>query len=201
MNKVRAVAAIIVALVGLVACGHKKTAAPPTTTTSTTEVAISIPPVSIEAATTTTVAAASTTTSTSTTVAATTTTSVTGGLAVCTDSALSLTATTNHPSYAGGETVAVTMSFRNQSSALCQISRVAAVSIVDPAGAVVHQQQYGDSFHGTTGQIKPNQTFTLTFEWDQLGCSTPAAQCPVGGNYVAEVALGGLMARAVFALA
>lgn len=199
------IAAAIAGIVALGACSHTKKSSTATTTTSTTEVTISIPTIPLETTTTTTtIAAATTTTSTSTTVAATTTTTTTTGtatVAMCAGSNLALTAKTDRSSYTATENVNVTVSFTNRSSTLCQISRVAAVNILNPAGAVVHQQQYGDSFEGTSGQIKPDQTFTLTFGWNQTGCSTAVTvRCPVGGSYVAVASLGELSTRVTFAL-
>jgi hypothetical protein len=201
------VPAIFAAILALVACGSSKHSSTSTTsTTSTTSVTIPIPTIPLE--TTTSVAAASTTTtststSTSTTVAKTTTTtaSTTGVVRTCatTDLAPLMTAT-DRASYTAGENVTITVSFKNHSTTLCQIARVTTVKILDPSGTVVHQQMFGDNFQGTTGRIKAGQTFTLTFGWDQTGCTVSAARCPAGGGYAVAANLNELSARAAIAI-
>jgi hypothetical protein len=112
-----------------------------------------------------------------------------------------LSAATDKTSYTAGQNVVLTMSFTNHSKTLCQIARVAAVSVVSPAGKVVHQQTYSDNFQGATGRIKPGQTFTLTFGWDQTGCTVGSARCPASGGYNLAASLGELSTTSTFTVA
>jgi hypothetical protein len=75
------------------------------------------------------------------------------------------------------------------------------MSIVDPGGKmIVGGQQFVDRFVGAGGLIRPTQSFTLTFTWDQIGCSDAGGRC-LPGQYTAVASLGEIRAPVSFRLA
>ena len=182
------------------ACSSAKHAAAPTLGSTTTTVA----PFPFDLGTTTTAGTGAT--STSSTAAATTTTAPTTTVApnpgrVCAPTELAVSATTDRTTYTAGQTVTVAISIHSRSTTECTIDRRAVMTIVDPAGKVaVGGQQFVDRFVGAGGLIRPTQSFTLTFTWDQVGCSGAGGRC-LPGQYTAAASLGEIQVPVRFNLA
>ncbi|MDQ1427469.1 MAG: hypothetical protein QOK39_945 [Acidimicrobiaceae bacterium] len=185
----------------LCACSSAKHATAPTSGSTTTTVA----PFPFDLGTTTTTAGTGAN-STSSTAIPTTTTAPTSTVApnpgrVCAPTELAVTATTDRTTYTAGQTVTVAISIRSRSTTECTLDRRAAVNIVDPAGkVVVGGQQFVDRFVGAGGAIRPTQSFTLTFTWDQVGCSGAGGRC-LAGQYTAAASLGEIQLPVHFNLA
>jgi hypothetical protein len=120
---------------------------------------------------------------------------------VCAPTEIGVAATTDRPAYTSGQAVTVTISIRSRSTTECTLDRRAALNIVDPAGkVVVGGQQFVDRFIGAGGDIRPTQSFTLTFTWNQVGCSGVGGRC-LAGQYTAAASLGEIQAPVRFNLA
>ncbi len=183
------------------ACSSAKHVAAPTSESTTTTVA----PFPFDLGATTTTAGTGTTSTSSVAVATTTTaptTTVTPNPGrVCAPTELAVTATTDRTTYTAGQAVTVAISIRSRSTTECTIDRRAALNIVDPAGkVVVGGQQFVDRFVGAGGAIRPTQSYTLTFTWNQVGCSGAGGRC-LAGQYTAAASLGEIQAPVRFNLA
>jgi hypothetical protein len=199
--KLSAILATFAALsLALGACSSAKHAAVPASSATTTSVAPF--PFDLGATGTTTATATGSTSSTvATTTTAPTTTVASNPGRVCAPTEIAVTATTDRPAYTRGQAVTVAISIRSRSTTECTVDRRAALNIVDPAGkVVVGGQQFVDRFVGAGGLIRPTQSFTLTFTWDQVGCSGSGGRC-LPGQYTAAASLGEIQAPVRFSLA
>ncbi len=107
----------------------------------------------------------------------------------CADSDLSLTATTDHPTYASTQDVNVTLSIKNIGPLNCSMDRNPGLVILDSAGTIIGRVGTADMFNPIVvgpGQpagsgFEPGKVLVGDVAWGHKGCNANfPTPCPAG---------------------